>query len=161
MPRYINPGDYVFGEIPEGVRTLLGSCVSIVLWHPMKQLLGVSHILLPQGPESARKTKERCGYYADCVILRIEEDMRMRKTEVSDYVMSLYGGSRLLLHHGGGLKLLSVGERNVEFIQRRAEALGWRFQREDTGGSLPRRLTADGVTGDVSVQLIRARALEV
>lgn len=161
MPRYINPGDYVFGDFPEGVRTLLGSCVSIVLWHPARRLLGVTHILLPEGPKSISKTAERCGYYADCAIRRLQDDMRARETEALEYVMALYGGSRLLLHHGEVSKFLSVGERNVEFVQARAEALGWRFQHVDTGGPLPRRLTVNGVTGEVSVQFIRARALEV
>ncbi|WP_198962713.1 chemotaxis protein CheD [Mangrovitalea sediminis] len=160
-PRYINPGEYVFGVIPEGVRTLLGSCASIVLWHPERRILGFCHILLPETPKSQGTLVRRDGYYADQVMTKFLDDMRSWESQPGDYVMELYGGSRLLLANGETLQTpFSVGARNIEYIHARAGELGWHFSRVDTGGPLPRRIEVNGMTGKVTVQFVPARRKE-
>lgn len=47
IDRFLNPGEIFFGGSGFRVRTLLGSCVSIVLWHPNRHLGGMCHYLLP------------------------------------------------------------------------------------------------------------------
>ncbi len=43
---YLDPGDYFVGEGQFRIRTLLGSCVSITLWHPGRRIGAMSHYLL-------------------------------------------------------------------------------------------------------------------
>ena len=40
------PGELYFGQ-RHLLKTLLGSCVAITLWHPQRQLGGMCHFLLP------------------------------------------------------------------------------------------------------------------
>ena len=47
MTIFLGPGDYFFGSTSEQISTLLGSCVSLVAWLPERQLLSVSHVMLP------------------------------------------------------------------------------------------------------------------
>ena len=44
---FLQPGEFYFGEGKTRVRTLLGSCVAITLWHPRLHLGGMSHYVLP------------------------------------------------------------------------------------------------------------------
>ena len=53
MTIFLGPGDYFFGSTSEQISTLLGSCVSLVAWLPERQLLSVSHVMLPK--EGANK----------------------------------------------------------------------------------------------------------
>ena len=41
------PGDFVFGNSELKLKTLLGSCVAITLWHPDKKIGGMCHYMLP------------------------------------------------------------------------------------------------------------------
>jgi chemotaxis protein CheD len=43
---FLDPGAYFVGEGKFRIRTLLGSCVSITLWHPARRLGAMSHFLL-------------------------------------------------------------------------------------------------------------------
>ena len=44
---YLQPGEYFWGGQNNRVKTLLGSCVAICIWHPKLKIGGMSHCLLP------------------------------------------------------------------------------------------------------------------
>lgn len=44
---FLQPGEWYFGEGNTRVRTTLGSCVAIVLWHPVRRIGGMCHYMLP------------------------------------------------------------------------------------------------------------------
>ena len=54
-------GNWAVATAPARVRTLLGSCVGVVLYDRVARLGGLAHIVLP----SARGTVEHLGKYAD------------------------------------------------------------------------------------------------
>ncbi|QHJ01423.1 chemotaxis protein CheD [Xylophilus rhododendri] len=58
----LQPGDYFVGGGGCRVRTLLGSCVSIVLWDPLRRIGAMSHFLLARRPAGCRQPSAR---YAD------------------------------------------------------------------------------------------------
>ncbi|NHZ37036.1 chemotaxis protein CheD [Massilia sp. CCM 8692] len=47
MDVFLQPGDFFVGDARFRLRTLLGSCVSITLWHPRSRIGAMSHFLLP------------------------------------------------------------------------------------------------------------------
>ena len=47
---FLQPGEFYFGEGKTRIRTLLGSCVAITLWHPRLHIGGMSHYMLPSRP---------------------------------------------------------------------------------------------------------------
>ncbi len=160
--RYLNPGDYVFGHLPDGVRILLGSCVSMILWHPQKRLLAANHILLPELPGVAGNSKGPGERFAGAVFDRLQRDMAAAGTCAHEYRKELFGGSRLLgTEATATVAGKSVGERNVAYIRARASALGWYFNRTDVGGRAARRINVDGQTGRVTVELVSIPVAEV
>jgi chemotaxis protein CheD len=45
---FLNPGEFHFGDGKTRISTLLGSCVSITLWHPRKRIGGMCHFMLTE-----------------------------------------------------------------------------------------------------------------
>ena len=44
---FLQPGEFYFGDAATRIRTLLGSCVAITLWHPARMIGGMCHYMLP------------------------------------------------------------------------------------------------------------------
>ena len=44
---FLQPGEYFIADADYQIRTMLGSCVSITLWHPPTRIGAMSHFLLP------------------------------------------------------------------------------------------------------------------
>lgn len=86
---YLQPGDYHFGGTYTRIRTLLGSCVSLVLWHPRARLGGMCHYMLPsRGRASALPD----GRYGDEAMRLLSEAVASSGTRVSDYQVRIFGG---------------------------------------------------------------------
>jgi len=49
---FLGPGDLFFGDRDTRIRTLLGSCVAVTLWHPRAKLGGMCHFVVPTRPAS-------------------------------------------------------------------------------------------------------------
>lgn len=60
---FLHPGEFYFGGGPTRIATLLGSCVSITVWHPRLLVGSMCHYMLPnrQRPPQAAL----CGRYGD------------------------------------------------------------------------------------------------
>lgn len=55
---YLLPGEYFVGDARYRIRTVLGSCVSITLWHRRLRIGAMSHFLLSEreaGRTASRK----------------------------------------------------------------------------------------------------------
>jgi chemotaxis protein CheD len=61
---FLMPGDYFVGDERYRVRTLLGSCVSITLWHPGLRVGAMSHFLLP-GTRAEQRRQRSGAAHAD------------------------------------------------------------------------------------------------
>lgn len=68
---HLRPGDWFAGDAGYRVHTLLGSCVSIVLWHPALRVGAMSHYLLAKrGSDAAGEGDGRYGDEAMTLMLR-------------------------------------------------------------------------------------------
>ena len=61
---FLQPGEFYFGDEKTRIRTLLGSCVAIVLWHPKLRIGGMCHYMLPHSPRE-RHGQPLDGRYAE------------------------------------------------------------------------------------------------
>ncbi|MDP9529217.1 chemotaxis protein CheD [Pseudomonas protegens] len=112
---FLQPGELYFGDCHTRIRTLLGSCVSIVLWHREALLGGMCHYLLPTCRHPGRIAD---GRYADQALHRLLQEIHNSHTRPQDYRISLFGGGNMLnspeQHHIGlqnvraGLALLAA-----------------------------------------------------
>lgn len=103
---FLNPGDYFVGDADYRVRTLLGSCVSIVLWAAQRRVGAMCHYLLP-----GRATDgEACGRYgADALALMLGE-LQAYGVRAQDCVAKVFGGGDMF--PGEKRAIARIGEKN-------------------------------------------------
>ncbi|NWA28686.1 chemotaxis protein CheD [Pseudomonas gingeri] len=146
-PLFLRPGDYFFGRHQGSVTTLLGSCVSIVLWHPRWQLLAVSHYLLPNDPSARNALDTR---YGEGVFQRMLADMRRHGTHPHEYRKSIFGGGSLVRIDGPPAH--RVGHNNSTFAREQFSLRNWAVDHCDLNGQHYRRLRIDGASGLIECQ---------
>jgi len=142
------PGDLFFGAAPTRISTLLGSCVSVVLWHPTRRIGGMCHYLLPSGrPRPGGKP----GAYADAAMAKLFEAVTRAGSRPSEYRATLVGGGHMfpLIQRPA---VPEVGERNVAAGKVLLARYGFLSHAEDTGGAGHRRVDLDLATGEVHIR---------
>jgi chemotaxis protein CheD len=111
-PTHEPPGDIflVAGAVfcsaaPSLVTTVLGSCVGVCLWDPVRRVGGMNHYVLPLSPEDDRTSR-----YGDIAIERLVEAMARLGCRAAGLVAKLFGGADVL-PYGAGAD--TVGVKNV------------------------------------------------
>lgn len=148
-PQLINlmPGQWHFGQ-GALLKTLLGSCVAITLWHPIKRYGGMCHFLLPS--RSTRGAGPLDGRYGDEAVELLLQSIQRTGTKPSEYQAHLYGGADTM-PDGVNIKF-NVGERNIEMGWSLIDKHGFQMQDVDVGDCVPRTVTIDLPTGRVEVK---------
>ena len=154
---FLNPGEFHFGHRDTRIRTLLGSCVAITLWHPQLLIGGMCHYLLPSaGPGSS--SAELDGRYADQAMLRFMRELARSGTRPEQYQVKLFGGGnqfpQLIQGAGGG----KVPERNIEAGQRLLADYGFRLEAQHVGGTGHRTLLLELWSGHVWLRHVAGTA---
>lgn len=113
---FLQPGDFYFGDRDTRIRTLLGSCVSITMWHPKRLIGGMCHYMLPY--RSAQKNTpsqyKLDGRYAEEAMLMFFQEMARHNTNPSEYVVKVFGGGNMFPDHKkrkGSCTLSSIKEK--------------------------------------------------
>lgn len=139
---FLNAGDFHFHRVRPGeqkplvLRTLLGSCVSVVLWHPATASGGMCHAVLPA---PTRPNAEFDGNHCDGAMRLFLRETQRLGFPPQQYRAYLMGGARMSM----GLRepdKMSVGERNVERFRDLLKRTGFNVSAEHTGLSGARRI---------------------
>lgn len=141
-------GQLYFGSEAATVRTLLGSCVSITLWHPAKRLGGMCHFLLPQRPGAPHVQPD--GRYGTEALHWLVQALHQAGTRPSEYRTCLYGGADTMPDKAS--MKLNVGERNIELGWSLIEHHGFELHEVDVGDCVPRHVKLTLATGQVAMR---------
>lgn len=139
---FLRPGDWLFGRGALRATTLLGSCISIVLWAPRLRVGAMCHCLLPQrpGPERPRVLD---GRYAADAGEWIEQRVRAHGLRWAELEASLAGGAAA----GDS----GIGAANIRWAQRWAAERDLVFAQQDVGGRVVRRLSFNVADGALTI----------
>ncbi|WP_028534079.1 chemotaxis protein CheD [Paludibacterium yongneupense] len=146
---FLRPGEWHFGDAPERIRTLLGSCVSITLWHPRLKVGGMCHYLLATRSETDGALS---GRYADEAMLLLLRAMLATGRPIKEFHAKLIGGAAVLPTIERNLPVHDVPGRNIDAARTLARQLGLNVQAEDVGGTSARLVMFDIDSGDVWVR---------
>ncbi len=157
----IHIGGLYASKKPAVVRTLLGSCVAVCLFDPVRRIGGMNHILLPgNGDVKPFSNSTRYGINAMELLINM--------------IMNL-GGNRNRLTakaFGGGHIIRDIseengpGQKNIRFVLEFLKVEGIKLISRNLGGYDSRRIYFHTDTGDVflkriaSVNLVRIAAGE-
>lgn len=142
------PGQMHFGGQAASLRTLLGSCVAITLWHPQRRLGGMCHYLLPKRTRHPGQALD--GRYGDEAVLAMVHALTALRTRPQEYQAHLYGGADTM-PEGTGLRF-NVGERNIEQGWSLIDHYGFQLQGVDVGEDIPRNVQLTLATGEVEMR---------
>ena len=142
------PGQMHIGQHASSLRTLLGSCVAITLWHPVRRIGGMCHYLLPQ--RSRRAGEALDGRYGDEAVETMVQTLQGLRAEPKEFVAHLYGGADTLSGHGAGS--FNIGERNIEQGWSLIDRYGFALDGVDVGEDVPRTVTLTLATGEVGMR---------
>lgn len=142
---FLLPGQWYFGATGATVKTLLGSCVAITLWHPRRHLGGMCHFLLPTRARPSHGVLD--GRFGDEAIELLVREIRKTGTKTEDYEVHLYGGADTMPDEAR--VKFNIGERNVEKAWEFIDRYGFALQCVDVGGNEPRNVTIDLMDGQV------------
>lgn len=144
-------GQWAVAGAPTRIRTLLGSCVGVVLYDRVSRIGGLAHVVLP----AARGAVDHPGKYADTAIPTViaELERRLGARVAPRLSAKLVGGASMFQVNTPAESNLNIGRRNQEAIEAILDALKIPIVARDLGGTTGRRLTLDTASGIVAIKV--------
>ena len=144
---FLKPGEMHWGDTDTRIRTILGSCVAICLWHPTLKIGGMCHYLLPTR-RIRNATDALDGRYGDEAMEMLLQELNKTNTKPKDYSVKMFGGANMfseIIKEGN----INVGEKNIQKAVELANKFGFKVGSQDTGGIEHRSILFDIWSGDV------------
>jgi len=147
LPKTINyhlePGYVYVSGTGSVIRTVVGSCVAVLLWDPRRKAGGMNHFVHPRAHHHDRPTT-RFGSVALPALLR------MMKREFGSVPAELHaqiigGANPLQFTHK------TAADDNVAVARSFCDRMGIRVVSEDIGGHMGRKILFDTATGQVAI----------
>ncbi len=140
--------------INDGVlRTLLGSCIGLVLYDRKCKVGGLAHVVLP---ESRGKT-DRPGKFVDTAIPTLMRDMKELAGDAIEPTARIVGGANMF-----ATKVVeTVGKQNIEASERVLEAFRIPIVGRHCGGDQGRRISLDTATGLIIIEVVGSDPIEL
>ena len=153
---FLHPGEFAFDKRGTHIHTLLGSCVSITLWHPRLQVGGMCHFTLPKRNGTPRASDDPDGRYADEAMELFRRSALGRRTRLAEYQAKIFGGGNMIRERGQSVED-TVGTRNATAAMQLLMQAGIEILVAHVGEFGHRRIAFDIGTGDVWVRHESAR----
>jgi chemotaxis protein CheD len=132
------------------LKTILGSCVGIILSDRDRRVSGLAHVMLP----AKHRDDGATGKYADTAIPALVASLTVSGSRRASLRAFLIGGAQMFPM--GNVKLASIGDQNVEAARRILAESRIPIVFEDIGGKVGRTVVFDNATGEVSVKTLQA-----
>jgi chemotaxis protein CheD len=146
---FLSPGEFHFATSPTRLRTILGSCVAITLWHPARKIGAMCHFMLPS---RIRKSGELNGKYGDEAIELFMQQARAHHTAPEDYQLKLFGGGEMFPGHRRDVHFSDVARMNINAALELAADYDLDLIAQDMGSTGYRNVIFDLCSGHVWVR---------
>jgi chemotaxis protein CheD len=165
---YLRPGEFFVGDASCRVRTLLGSCVSVTLWDPVKRVGAMSHFLLatrqggtpPTEPDTAReKPLPLDGRYGDEALHLMLAELADQRVGSGQCEAKIFGGGDMFPPRDSAGPL-TVGRRNGEAARELLLNRGIEVISESLFGDGHRQIVFDIATGHVWSRQAKPSAID-
>lgn len=140
---YLHPGHMVVSAEPMTLMTILGSCVAVCLWDPVRRASGMAHYLLPKWEPGCGAPSPRYGNIAIDALIQKMSELGCRPATMQARIFG--GGSVLKAFRQPGKEHLGI--KNAELAHQKLSERGIRIVESDTSGNVTRKVTFDAETG--------------
>lgn len=142
----LQPGELFFGKEDVVLKTVLGSCIAITLWHPEQKMGGMCHYMLPT---RGRPTPLLDGRYADEAITLLLQAVAQYPPPLDEYEIKLFGGGNMFNQPHYAKRDNNVATRNIEAAWQLTRHLGLDIKAHHLGHSGHRSLIFELSNGSV------------
>jgi chemotaxis protein CheD len=156
---FLKPGELYFGAGDVRVETLLGPCVSIVLWFPQVAKGGMCHFQLPGRRQVVEHARDLDGRYGSEAWVWLKQQVRVHGLNVQQAEVKLFGGARSLSQADSHLRT-DIGAQNIAFVEQLMDGQNVRVAGRDLGGEGCRFVRFELATGEVWVRRGAALSIE-
>ena len=145
---FIHPSEFVIATSECSLHTVLGSAVSIVLWHPGMKTGAMSHAVIPsrgnggQFPPSSR--------YGDEVLPLMLRELERAGVNPLECEARIYGGGNVSPETASPF-IQSIGEENIEVARSQLAGHGIKVVAESLSGKCYRKLEFNAGSGKAFV----------
>lgn len=109
---FLMPGDVFVGDEQYRVRTLLGSCVSVTLWHPLLRIGAMSHFQLPG--HGRQRSHDQAGIYGADAMELMCDGLAQHGVPLIQCQGKIFGGGAMF---PGNSKATDIGLQNGDFAR--------------------------------------------
>jgi chemotaxis protein CheD len=148
---YLKPGELIFCEHETLVTTVLGSCISVTMFHPKSRIGAICHALLPQ-----EKAKGEAFRYVDTSILNMLERFAGYGISRTRIEVKLFGGAEMLIASRNSNRSVTVGSKNIEIALQVIKTEQLRLVASDFGGTQGRKIYFHTHTGEIFLKRLGA-----
>ena len=143
---FLMPGEYIVGDEGYRIRTLLGSCVSITLWHPALRIGAMSHFLLASGGLGAACQQD--ARYGDGALFLMMRELTRVGVPLTQCQAKIFGGGNMFPQHLSTVAS-NVGQKNGETAHALLRSQNIPVVSEHLYGDGHRQIIFDIFSGDV------------
>jgi len=150
MDRIIGIGEYAISDdASEVLKTFaLSSCVALTVYSPIKKVLGMVHIALPNSEIMQNRVVANPAYYADTAVPLLIHKMCIGYGCIKEELeVRLFGGAESVRKDD----IFNIGIRNIQMVESVLSKMDLTICYSDTGGNTTRSIAADVATGTVKV----------
>ena len=140
----VGMGQIAAGQAPQRMRTILGSCIGVALYHPGRKTGIMAHVVLP---DSAGRDGPP-GKFADTAVPEMLAVLRGQGMSTYGLTAKLAGGANMF--NGSGP--LQIGDANAEAVAAALKRAGTNVAGQDVGGTRGRRVDFDCASGEMTIQ---------
>ena len=157
---HLKPGELYFSEKPELIFTLLGSCISIIMYSPRYRQAAICHSLLPQDLNSCEgKSKAGNFKYLDQSFNTMYDWFIRRGIKNHEITVKVFGGGDVIQGKGSGYGVdvnnKTVGARNIDAALTYVRGKNLNVAAVDVGGESGRQVFLYSHTGEVLLKRLK------
>jgi len=143
---HLGIGELAIIKSPTIIQTVLGSCVSTIMWVPSHHFSMVSHSIYPSSDRSYKTNECDCRYVNSC-IERMDKEIRKRGIVQGNVIVKIFGGASQLDNNSA-----DIGSFVVSKTVKMLKQYGYTIDVQETGGNQSRKLLFNSSTGDVYIR---------
>ena len=149
---FLQPGELCMADETKRLRTILGSCVAITLWHPTRRIGAMSHFLLAdRGPGAAAHALD-ARYGREALELMVQR-LESAKVEVRSCEAKIFGGGNMFPGKSHS-SITPIGNHNGVGARQMLAERGIMVRHEDLFGDGHRQVIFDIASGAVWVRQV-------
>ena len=135
------------------LRTLLGSCIGLILHDRKEGVGGLAHIVLP----TSNGDQKTPGKYADTALPELIRLIEHAGGKTRNLVAKLAGGANMF----ATVKMVGIGEQNLAMVEQLLKDAGIPVVGRHCGGQQGRRIAYDVQNGVVIVEIVGSSPVEL